>query len=115
MNILPCYFPEPLVNTVEIRFTFPQQYKPVYDNLEADETKNLTNQIVNAVSLTFVHNFILACLSFAVKTVAIQYFLFNVRVKIKPFKSCRITITNSRTPSAFPPSPAYVDLSAPWP
>ena len=58
MNILHCYFPEPLVNTVEIRFTFSQQYKPVYDNLEADETKNLTNQIVNAVSHTFVHNFI---------------------------------------------------------
>ena len=58
MNILHCYFPEPLVNTVEIRFTFTQQYKPVYDNLEADETKNLTNQIVNAVSLTLVHNFI---------------------------------------------------------
>ena len=56
MTILPCYFPEPLVNTVEIRFTFSQQYKPVYENLEADETKNLTNQIVNAVSLTFVHN-----------------------------------------------------------
>ena len=58
MNILHCYFPESLVNTVEIRFTFSQQYKPVYDNLEADETKNLTNQIVNAVSLTLVHNFI---------------------------------------------------------
>ena len=58
MNILHCYFPEPLVITVEIRFTFSQQYKPVYDNLEADETKNLTNQIVNAVSLTLVHNFI---------------------------------------------------------
>ena len=54
----PLLLPEPLVDTVEIRFTFSQQYKPVYDNLEADETKNLTNQIVNAVSLTFVHNFI---------------------------------------------------------
>ena len=56
-KILPCYFPEQPVNTVEIRFIFSQQYKPVYDNLEADETKRLTTQIVNAVSLTFVSYF----------------------------------------------------------
>ena len=110
LKILPCYFPEQPVNTVEMRFTFSRQYKAVYDNLEDDETKRLTTQIENAVSLTFVYNFtsensIFACLSFAVKTVAIQDFLFNVLVKRKPFKSCRITITSSRTPSAFPHFP----------
>ena len=57
LKILPCYFPEQPVNTVEIRFIFSQQYKPVYDNLEADETKRLTTQIESAVSLTFVYNF----------------------------------------------------------
>ena len=58
MNILPCYFPEQLVKTVEVRFKFPRQYKPVYDDLDAKETKEFTTQIVNAVSLIFVHIFI---------------------------------------------------------
>ena len=50
------------------------------------------------------------------KNVAIQYFLFNVRVKIKPFKSCRITITRSRTPSAFltPPPPPPPPVLRTW-
>ena len=55
MNILPCYFPEQLVKTVDIRFTFPRQYKAVYDDLDAEETKEFTTQIVNAVSVIFVH------------------------------------------------------------
>ena len=58
MNILPCYFPEQLVKTVEVRFKFSRQYKPVYDDLDAKETKEFTTQIVNAVSLIFVHIFI---------------------------------------------------------
>ena len=58
INILPCYFPDPPVRTVDVRFTFPREYKPVYDNLDADETKEFTTQIVNAVSLIFVHIFI---------------------------------------------------------
>ena len=58
MNILPCYSPEQLVKAVEVRFKFPRQYKPVYDDLDAKETKEFTTQIVNAVSLIFVHIFI---------------------------------------------------------
>ena len=58
MNILPCYFPEQLVKTVDVRFTFPRQYKPVYDDLDAEETKQFTTQIVNAVSVIFAHIFI---------------------------------------------------------
>ena len=58
MNILPCYFPEQLVKTVDVRFTFPRQYKPVYDDLDAEQTKEFTTQIVNAVSVIFVHIFI---------------------------------------------------------
>ena len=58
MNILPCYFPEQLVKTVDVRFTFPRQYKAVYDDLDAEETKEFTTQIVNAVSVIFVHIFI---------------------------------------------------------
>ena len=58
MNILPCYSPEQLVKAVEVRFKFPRQYKPVYDDLYAKETKEFTTQIVNAVSLIFVHIFI---------------------------------------------------------
>ena len=58
MNILPCYSPEQLVKAVEVRFKFPRQYKPVYDDLDAKETKKFTTQIVNAVSLIFVHIFI---------------------------------------------------------
>ena len=82
MNILPCYFPEQLVKTVEVRFKFPRQYKPVYDDLDAKETKEFTTQIVNAVSLIFVHifipwNFIFTWLSFSVKTVAVQDLLLN--------------------------------------
>ena len=82
MNILPCYFPEQLVKTVEARFKFPRQYKPVYDDLDAKETKEFTTQIVNAVSLIFVHifipwNFIFTWLSFSVKTVAVQDLLLN--------------------------------------
>ena len=58
MNVLPCYSPEQLVKAVEVRFKFPRQYKPVYDDLDAKETKEFTTQIVNAVSLIFVHIFI---------------------------------------------------------
>ena len=58
MNILPCYSPEQLVKAVEVRFKFPRQYKPVYDDLDVKETKEFTTQIVNAVSVIFVHIFI---------------------------------------------------------
>ena len=58
MNILPCYSPEQLVKAVEVRFKFPRQYKPVYGDLDAKETKEFTTQIANAVSLIFVHIFI---------------------------------------------------------
>ena len=46
------------MKAVEVRFKFPRQYKPVYDDLDAKETKEFTTQIVNAVSLIFVHIFI---------------------------------------------------------
>ena len=58
MNILPCYSPEQLVKAVEVRFKFPRQYKPVYDDLDVKETKEFTIKMVNAVSLIFVHIFI---------------------------------------------------------
>ena len=58
MNILSCYSSEHLVKAVEVSFKFPLQYKPVYDDLDAKETKEFTTQIVNAVSLIFVHIFI---------------------------------------------------------
>ena len=58
MNILPCYSAEQLVKAVEVRFKFPRQYKPVYDDLDVKETKEFTTKIVNAVSLIFVHIFI---------------------------------------------------------
>ena len=58
MNILPCYSPEQLVKAVEVRFKFPRQYKPVYDDLDVKETKEFTTKMVNAVSLIFVHIFI---------------------------------------------------------
>ena len=58
MNILPCYSPEQLVKAVEVRFKFPRQYKPVYDDLDVKETKEFITKMVNAVSLIFVHIFI---------------------------------------------------------
>ena len=46
------------MKAVEVSFKFPLPYKPVYDDLDAKETKEFTTQIVNAVSLIFVHTFI---------------------------------------------------------